>query len=100
MEIVTFAGGRRAVAFGDQKINLHQSGQEFEPKAAHPTPGAADICLVTSTPMTDVLNHLEKAGVSVLEGPVRRTGTLGAILSVYFRDPDANLIEVSNYVDD
>jgi catechol 2,3-dioxygenase-like lactoylglutathione lyase family enzyme len=97
MEVVTFGEGRKALTFGQSKINLHQQGREFEPKAAAPTPGSADLCLVTLAGPQAVLAHLEACDVAVLEGPVRRTGALGAITSVYFRDPDANLIEVSSY---
>jgi aminoglycoside 3-N-acetyltransferase I len=96
MQVVTFAGGRKALAFGEQKINLHQRGKEFEPTAHAPTPGSADLCFITATPVADVLVHLEACGVSVLEGPVARTGAVGPITSVYFRDPDQNLIEVAN----
>lgn len=98
MNVVTFGGGRKALSFGLHKINLHQYGNEFEPKAACPTPGSADICLITETPLADVLAHLDTVGVPVLEGPIQRTGATGPIVSVYFRDPDSNLIEVSNYV--
>jgi catechol 2,3-dioxygenase-like lactoylglutathione lyase family enzyme len=98
METITFGGGRRALSFGEQKINLHQYGKEFEPKAQQPTPGSADLCFLTSVPLTDVLSHLGACGVAVIEGPVQRTGATGPILSVYFRDPDMNLIEVSNRV--
>lgn len=97
MEVVTFGGGRKALAFGCHKINLHEHGKEFEPKAAHATPGSADLCLVTSTDLPSVQAGLAACGVRVLEGPVSRTGALGPITSLYFRDPDANLIEVSNY---
>ena len=97
MEPVTFAGGRRALAFGRQKINLHQAGREFEPKALKPTPGSMDLCFVTETPLADVMAHLKSQGVAIAEGPVPKTGALGAMTSVYFRDPDGNLIEVSNY---
>ena len=96
MEVVTFGPGRKALAFGRQKINLHQRGHEFEPKADRPTPGSADLCFITRTPIDEVLTHLSAAGVKVIEGPVARTGATGPILSVYFRDLDANLIEVSN----
>ncbi len=96
MEVITFGQGRKALAFGVQKINLHQAGREFEPKAHRPTPGSADLCLLTSVPLTQVQNHLAACGVAVIEGPVQRTGAQGPILSVYFRDPDLNLIEVAN----
>lgn len=96
MDIVSFGGNRKALAFGTQKINLHQHGMEFEPKAQQPTPGSADLCFITSVPMPEVLKHLASCNVAVLEGPVQRTGATGPILSVYFRDPDVNLIEVSN----
>ncbi len=96
MEVVTFGAGRKALAFGTQKINLHQAGREFEPKAQRPTPGSADLCFLTSVPLAQVRAHLAACGVTVSEGPVQRTGAQGPILSVYFRDPDLNLIEVSN----
>lgn len=99
MEMTEFAGGRKALSFGQQKINLHQRGHEFEPKAALPTPGSADICLITLVPLAIVISHLEREGVVLLEGPVPRTGAIGPIRSVYFRDPDNNLIEVSNYTE-
>jgi catechol 2,3-dioxygenase-like lactoylglutathione lyase family enzyme len=97
MEVVTFAEGRKALAFGQQKFNLHQAGNEFDPKAQRPTPGSADFCLITSVPIAQVIEHLLHCGVPILEGPVLRTGAAGPILSVYFRDPDLNLVEVSNY---
>ncbi|XP_071988757.1 glyoxalase domain-containing protein 5 [Engystomops pustulosus] len=97
MDLVTFKGDRKALTFGAQKINLHESGKEFEPKAKHPKPGSADLCLITETPLRSVLQHLQVCGVPVEEGPVFRTGAVGEIHSVYFRDPDQNLIEVSNY---
>jgi catechol 2,3-dioxygenase-like lactoylglutathione lyase family enzyme len=96
MEVVTFGAGRKALAFGAQKVNLHQAGREFEPKAQRPTPGSADLCFLTSVPLPQVQAHLAACGVTVSEGPVQRTGAQGPILSVYFRDPDLNLIEVSN----
>lgn len=98
MEKVNFGAGRKALAFGAQKINLHQAGREFEPKAHQPVPGSADLCFITSVPLGEVLEHLEACGVSILEDPVRRTGAQGAIQSVYIRDPDQNLVEISNYV--
>lgn len=96
-EPVTFAGGRRGLAFGRQKFNLHQSGREYEPKALKPVPGAIDLCLIAATPLELVIGHLEAEGVAIIEGPVPRTGATGEMISVYFRDPDGNLIEVSNY---
>lgn len=96
MEVVTFGAGRKALAFGVQKINLHPAGREFEPKAERPTPGSADLCFLTSVPLAEMQRHLLACGVTVTEGPVQRTGAQGPILSVYFRDPDLNLIEVSN----
>jgi len=97
MEPVTFAGGRRALSFGRQKLNLHQSGREYEPKALKPAPGAIDLCLITDTPVEQVLEHLRAQGVHIVQGPVDKTGATGPIRSVYFRDPDGNLVEVSNY---
>ena len=97
MAVVTFGNGRKALAFGDQKINLHEYGHEFDPKAHRPTPGSADLCLIAAEPLTDVLSHLQTCHVHLLEGPVQRTGAQGPIVSVYFRDPDLNLIEVSSY---
>ena len=97
MEVVTFGAGRKALAFGQQKFNLHEAGREFEPKADRPTPGSADLCLIADGSLADVIDHLRARGVPILEGPVKRTGALGAISSVYFRDPDRNLIEVSTY---
>jgi len=98
MQRVTFAGGRYALAFGRQKINLHESGREFEPKAHVAAPGTLDVCLITTTPLADVIEHLARCDVAIIEGPVSKTGASGPIRSVYFRDPDDNLIEVSNYV--
>ncbi|NEI68478.1 VOC family protein [Rhizobium lusitanum] len=98
MGIETFGEGRKALTFGNQKINLHRAGHEFEPKAERPTPGSADLCFISSTPLDGIVAHLRAEGVAIEEGPVRRTGATGPILSVYFRDPDSNLIEVSNIV--
>jgi catechol 2,3-dioxygenase-like lactoylglutathione lyase family enzyme len=97
MEPITFAGGRRGLAFGRQKINLHQSGREFEPKALKPVPGSMDLCFITETPLAQVVAELKSNGVAIADGPVAKTGALGPMMSVYFRDPDGNLIEVSNY---
>jgi catechol 2,3-dioxygenase-like lactoylglutathione lyase family enzyme len=96
MQPVTFADGRYALAFGNQKINLHQAGREIEPRAARPTPGSADLCFITPTPLGEVVTTLANLGVPVEEGPVLRTGATGPIVSVYLRDPDGNLIELSN----
>jgi catechol 2,3-dioxygenase-like lactoylglutathione lyase family enzyme len=100
MQVVTFGEGRKALAFGSQKINLHQQGKEFDPKAHRPTPGSGDICLITSVVLADVVAHLKACDVEVIDGPVKRTGAVGTLLSVYFRDPDLNLLEVSNYIRD
>lgn len=97
MRALTFGDNRRALAFGQQKINLHPADAPLEPHAARPTRGSADLCLVTSTPIKQVITDLRQAGVAVEQGPVPRTGALGPITSVYFRDPDGNLIEVSRY---
>ncbi|MCW8157578.1 VOC family protein [Stutzerimonas stutzeri] len=96
MQLVTFGEGRKALAFGNQKINLHQAGREFEPKAERPTPGSADLCFIVATRLDDVIAHLNAQGVAIIEGPVQRTGATGPIRSVYLRDPDRNLIELSN----
>ena len=98
MGVVTFGPGRTALTFGISKINLHQAGREFEPKARRPTPGSADVCLIVDDDITEVLAQLAAAGVPVEEGPVERTGATGSIVSCYLRDPDDNLIELSNYL--
>lgn len=97
--IVPPPGGRgpTAVAFGRQKINLHVTGKEFEPKATHPTVGAGDFCLITEQPVERVIAHLKACGVAIEVGPVPRFGALGKMTSVYFRDPDGNLVEVATY---
>jgi catechol 2,3-dioxygenase-like lactoylglutathione lyase family enzyme len=97
MEKEMFGAGRVALKFGSQKINLHQQGKEFEPKAENPTSGSADICLITSLPISEAYRQIESKGVTILEGIVSRTGATGPIESFYFRDPDSNLIEVSTY---
>ncbi len=107
MREVTFGAGRKALAFGRQKINLHPTGQAAQGAtgsvaavAARPTPGSADLCLIVAESVTAVIAHLAACGVPVEEGPVTRTGALGPIESVYIRDPDGNLIELARYVDD
>ncbi|HZB32386.1 MAG TPA: VOC family protein [Streptosporangiaceae bacterium] len=97
MRAVTFGDGRRALHFGAQKINLHRAGHEFEPKATAPAPGSADFCLISATPIDAVAAHLERCGVPIELGPVDRTGAQGPMTSLYFRDPDGNLLEVSTY---
>ncbi|WP_353979671.1 VOC family protein [Salinicola endophyticus] len=98
MKVVSFGAGRIALEFGSQKINLHQLGHEFEPKAQHVGAGSADLCFIIDGELSDAMNHVESQGVAIMEGPVRRTGAQGAITSFYFRDPDGNLIEVSTYL--
>lgn len=95
MELREFGEGRKALHFGTQKINLHVAGHEFEPKAAHPTPGSADLCFLTDRPLDELRARLQRLGCPVIEGPVPRTGASGRILSIYVRDPDGNLIEIA-----
>ncbi len=100
MQLERFVGGtppvtRQAFKFGQQKINLHVKGREFEPKAHTPVPGALDLCFLTSIPLDQVIERLQAAQVPIVEGPVLRTGATGKIRSVYVRDPDLNLIELS-----
>ncbi len=97
MAVITFGQGRKALHFGQQKINLHQANQTFEPKARQPTPGSGDICLITSVPLAQVITHLQQCEVEIILGPVSRTGATRPLESVYIRDPDGNLIEISNY---
>jgi catechol 2,3-dioxygenase-like lactoylglutathione lyase family enzyme len=97
MTLVTFGSGRKALQFGQQKINLHEAGREFEPKALRPMPGSADLCFITETPIAQVVAHLQGEQVAIVEGPAERTGAVGRLMSVYVRDPDGNLIEISTY---
>lgn len=97
MKAVTFGPGRTALTFGISKINLHEAGREFEPKALRPTPGSADVCLVVDDDIDEVIAELAAAAIAIEEGPVARTGATGPIVSCYIRDPDQNLIELSNY---
>ena len=98
MEKITFGAGRIALAFGRHKINLHQHGAEFMPNAQNALPGSADLCFVIDTPIEDALAELRQQGIDVIEGPVERSGATGGIISIYLRDPDGNLLELSNYI--
>lgn len=97
MQPISFGSGRCALTFGSQKINLHQGSKEWTPKAAHPTAGSADLCFISKRPLNEVIDHFHDQGISIEEGPVARTGALGPILSLYIRDPDGNLLEISTY---
>ncbi len=96
MQVIHFGSGRTALQFGQQKLNLHEAGKEFEPKAFRPTPGSADLCFLTSLPLEQVISHIHACGVTVEEGPVQRTGAIGPLRSIYIRDPDGNLLEIAN----
>jgi catechol 2,3-dioxygenase-like lactoylglutathione lyase family enzyme len=95
MRLERFGGGRLALHFGHQKINLHERGREFEPKAHLPVPGALDLCFIAGRPLDAVIAHVRACNWPVIEGPVERTGATGRIRSIYLRDPDLNLIEIS-----
>ena len=94
----TFGDNRTALKFGQQKINLHQLGKEFEPKAMQPTAGSADLCFITTIPIEEVINYVKSNGIEILEGPVERTGANSKLMSIYIRDPDLNLIEIANEI--
>jgi len=96
MQVLEFADNRKALAFGSQKINLHEQGHEFEPRAAGAAPGAIDLCLLTTENMDRVTDHLQQHNIEIIEGPVQRTGATGPIQSIYFRDPDGNLLEIAS----
>lgn len=98
MRLETFGEGRVAFRFGNQKINLHVRGREYEPKAHLPVPGALDLCFISAFPLDEVVDHLRRQRWPIVEGPVQRTGATGLIRSVYIRDPDLNLIEISEYI--
>jgi len=97
MEPIVYGDNRRALRFGQQKINLHRFGNEREPHAFRALPGSADLCFVTGRSMDVVAAHLADQGVEIHEGPVRRLGAVGPITSIYIRDPDQNLIEIARY---
>jgi catechol 2,3-dioxygenase-like lactoylglutathione lyase family enzyme len=99
MQVVNFGNGRQALAFGQQKINLHPVGSTYEPKASRPLPGSADLCFITDLSLPLVIAHLNRHRITIEQGPVGRTGALGPMQSVYIRDPDQNLIEISHYGD-
>jgi catechol 2,3-dioxygenase-like lactoylglutathione lyase family enzyme len=96
LEAVTFGDGRRALQLSEQKVNLHEAGRELEPKARRPTPGSADLCIVTDEPIDEVTERLRRLGIPIEEGTVGRTGAVGPLLSIYIRDPDENLVEIAN----
>ncbi len=97
MQEVTFDKNRNAVVFGNQKINFHQHGEEFEPKALHPMPGSDDMCFITTDSLDDVIHHFSDCGIEIIDGPVERTGALGSMMSIYVHDPERNLIEIAKY---
>ena len=98
MHAVTFGDNRKALHFGSQKINLHEVGSELEPGAANPAPGTADVCFITNINLEQAIEHIQSCGVEIVAGPVQRTGARASLRSIYIRDPDGNLIEISNYI--
>ena len=98
MVLEEFGAGRKALRFGQQKINLHVKGHEHEPKAHLPVPGALDLCFIADRPLDEVIRHLGEQGVRIVEGPVMRTGAVSRLRSIYLRDPDLNLVEISEPV--
>jgi len=100
MEPVSFAEGRKALVFGAQKINLHKFGEEIKPNAGNPLPGSVDICFLTDTPIQQVISHLDACDVAIIDGPTEKKGAGGPLLSIYIRDPEGNLIEIANRLND
>jgi catechol 2,3-dioxygenase-like lactoylglutathione lyase family enzyme len=100
MAAVTFAKGRKALVFGTQKINLHKAGEEIMPHGKNPVPGSTDLCFITETPMPQVISHLASCNVKILAGPLQRPGAVSSLLSAYIRDPDGNLIEIANKINE
>jgi len=98
MQRIEFGAGRVALRCGVQKINLHQLGREFEPRAQQVGAGSADLCFIADTPIDEAIEHIRQQGVNLIDGPVERSGANGPIVSLYLRDPDGNLVEISNYV--
>ncbi len=96
LEVITFGDDRKALRFGKQKINLHEAGNELEPKALAPTPGAGDFCFIITTPLEAAIEQIQSCGVAVIAGPIMRTGAISSIRSIYLRDPDGNLIELAS----
>ena len=100
MKQISFAENRQALQFGNQKINLHPQDYIIVPHAAQPTPGSADLCLITDISLEQVIDHIQSCGVTILSGPVPRSGAVGGLISIYLRDPDGNLIEISNLLNE